>query len=157
MAKMWTLKEDYIVCKFVDKHDVFISAQDLNYLVMKLKDLGFDRSKGAVNKRVYDYQHLLTGQEAKNATDQERTVAEGFLSDSQIQKAYNWIEKYVNELYSPNEEADLVDYSMGRNACDKSQYLPIQAVEVKDKFGWVLDDLLEKYYAKHQTGKKRDA
>ena len=43
---------------------------------------------------------------------------------------------------------------MGGNACDKSQYLPIQAVEVKGKFGWVLDDLLEKYYAKHQTGKK---
>ena len=64
MAQRWSLKEDYIVCKFVYEHDVFISAQDLHCLVLELKENGFDRGKVAVNKRVYNYQYLLTNREA---------------------------------------------------------------------------------------------
>ena len=64
MAQRWTLKEDYIVCKFVYEHDIYMSAQDRDCLALELKKNGFDRSKVAVNKRVDNYQILLTGHDA---------------------------------------------------------------------------------------------
>ena len=151
MAQRWTLKEDYIVCKFVYEHDVFISAQDLHCLVSELKENGFDRGKVAVNKRVYNYQYLLTNREAIYATDQERKVAEAFNSNSQ---QLNWIGEYVERVYCQDKSTDNFDTVLSGTSQKSTQYLTIETIDVKTSFYNVFDELLNKYYEKHKNDGK---
>ena len=162
MARRWTYREDYIVCKYVDENDVFISEQEIYNLVLMLKEEGYERSCEAVSKRVYDYQFLLTRRESKYANEQEYRIAELFIEDSQMAKAQRWINNYVNEVYCDDglcNENDILDSSMSSfsNVPNQmSQYLPIDIPMVEDTFYNVLDELLNKYYTKHKDDKKNN-
>ena len=160
MAQRWSYREDYIVCKYVDEHDVFISDQELYNLTSILKDEGYERSTEAVSKRVCDYQFLLTGRDSKYANEQERRIVELFINGSPMAKTQQWIDNYVSQVYSGDNlcgKEDIIDDSMTflNNAADqKPQYLSIDTPIVEDNFYDVLDELLEKYYEKHKDNKK---
>ena len=162
MSHRWSYREDYLVCKFVDNHDVFVSDQELYALVSILKENGYERSYEAVSKRVYDYKFLLTGRDSKYANEQERRIAEFFTYGSQMAQVQSWITDYVDEVYCDDNfegEDDIIDASMSflNGATNHtSQYLTIDKPIVESTFYEVLTELLDKYYAKHKDGKKTD-
>ena len=80
MAKLWTVKEDLITCKFVcDNQDRYLNAELLYTLRDKLCEAGFEeRSITALNKRAGQYQSLFRGDEAPYATEQMRAVYQSF-------------------------------------------------------------------------------
>lgn len=160
MAQRWTYREDYIVCKYVDEHDVFVSEPEFNDLVLTLEEEGHERSLEAVRKRVYDYQLLLTGRDSKYANDQERRIAELFVQDTPMAQAQRWINSYVNEVYIDEgccDESDIMDGTttfLNNVPNQTTQYLTIDTPIVESTFYVVLDELLEKYYAKHKDERK---
>ncbi len=161
MAQRWSYKEDYIVCKYVYEHVVFISNQELYDLELVLKEQGYSRSHEAVSKRVYDYQFLLTGRDAKYANEQECRIAELFIEGSQISRIQNWIDSYVDEVYCGDcldgEDNDIIDDSIifSNNATSQlPQYLIIDTPMVKDSFYNVFNELYGQYLEKHKDGKK---
>ena len=162
MAQRWTYKEDYIVCKYVNEHDVFVSSQEIHNLVSALKEEGYERSYEAVSKRVYDYQFLLTGQNSKYANEQEHRVAELFIADSNMSRTQKWIDCYVDEVYCVDdlcEADDMTDSSilfLNGTTNQTSQYLMIDTPEIKKTFYTVFDELLTQYFEKHKDKKKTD-
>ena len=150
----WSIIEDSIVCKFLYDNDIFISDQDMENLILKLKEHNFERSKEAVSKRVHNYQYLLTGRQARYATKQEHIVAAGILSESQISNAQDWISRYTKEVYCPVEHTDETTFSLDDTIKNTSHYLPISTLEVQESFYGVLDELLNQYYEKHKNEKK---
>ncbi len=155
MAQRWSFEEDYIVCQYVDEHDIFISSQEIDNIVIALKDKGYNRSREAVSKRVYDYQFLLTGREANYAIEQEYRVSEWFVRDSQMAKTQQWIDKYVEEVYCVDEtscEEDTQNVGiefLNNMPCDKIQYIDIGEPVLENSFKQVLDELLKTYYIQH--------
>ena len=160
MAQRWSYREDYIVCKYVYEHDILISNQDQSNLMFVLKEQGYDRGHKAVSKRVYDYQFLLTGREAKYANEQERRIAELFIASSRMYRAQGWIDSYVDEVYCVDDtccEDDIIDESMkGLNDSPNgtSQYLIIDAPMVKKSFYDIFGELLNNYFENHKDKKK---
>ena len=152
--RRWSIIEDSIVCKFLYDNDIFISAQDMELLLLKLKEHNFNRSKEAVSKRVHNYQYLLTDRQARYATDQERIVAEGVLSESQISDAQDWISGYTKEVYLPGKSTDESSCCLDEIAETESHYIPIQISDATESFYNVFDELLHKYYDKHINDKK---
>lgn len=152
--RRWSIIEDSIVCKFLYDNDIFISAQDMEFLLLKLKEHNFNRSKESVSKRVHNFQYLLTDRQARYATEQERIVAEGVLGESQILDAQNWISGYTKEVYRPGKLTDESHYCLDDIAGTASHYLSIQTSDVTESFYNVFDELLNKYYDKHINDKK---
>ena len=152
--RRWSIIEDSIVCKVLYDNDIFISAQDMECLLLKLKEHNFDRSKESVTKRVHNYQYLLTGRQARYATEQECIVAEGVLRESQISDAQEWISGYAKEVYLPSKSTDELSYCLDDIAGTASHYLSIQTSGVTESFYNVFDELLNKYYDKHINDKK---
>ena len=162
VAKRWTYREDYIVCKYVDEHDVFISNQDKYELMLVLKGHGYDRSLEAVGKRVFDYQLLLTKRDSNYANEQERRISELFIADSNMSRAQRWIDRYIDEIYFGDDlcdEEDMIDSSMAFSnnvANQTSQYLAIDTPMVNKSFYEVFDELLKQYFENHKDEKKTD-
>lgn len=162
MAQRWTFQEDYIVCKYVDEHDVFISDQDKHELMLILKEYGYDRSPEAVSRRVYDYRLLLTNRDSNRANEQERRIAELFIEGSKMSMAQKWIDRYVDEVYCGEDlckEDDILDSSMeflNNDTNQTSQYLAIDIPVVKKSFYEVFDELLKQYFENHKDEKKTD-
>lgn len=63
--KAWSFQEDYIVCKFCEKHEyLFVEEAFLDEIINKLEAEGYpSRSRSAVKKRVYDCIGLLWGRD----------------------------------------------------------------------------------------------
>ena len=160
MAQKWTYNEDYIVCKYVEEHDLFISNQEKHELMSILREHGYDRSLEAIRKRVLDYQFLLTKRDSNYANEQERRIAELFVEGSTMARAQRWIDHYVDEVYHEDdlcEEEDIIDSSLIslNNTIDKtSQYLTIEVPMVSQSFYEVFDELLNQYYESHKDEKK---
>ena len=104
MAERWSIKEDYIVCKFsYERNWEYISAQELHCLMLELKEAGFNsRSKTAVNKRVRDYQLLFSGKYSPYATEQVRTIHQSFLARVNDTALNNSIKFYIVKTYDPD-------------------------------------------------------
>jgi hypothetical protein len=153
MAKRWTFKEDYIVCQYVDEHDIFISSRDLDSIVIMLKEQGYDRTRNSVTQRVYDYQKLLTGLKECYVVEQERRVSEWFIRDSQMDSAQRWISRYVEEVYCEENTSGIDDEQDVRVEFtnNTSKYIAIDTPVLESSFKQVLDELLEVYYTNHTT------
>ena len=154
MARRWSLDEDYIVCKYcVENRWAFTSEVDIEEMQSKLKKAGFpNRSARAIKTRARNYEYLIGGYVGSPCiTNREREVLELVCSGLQMS---HWIDRYVEEIYRPNDIVDDVGCSFDYTDSDMSQYLPIGEVDTRPSFYEVLDELLEKYYAKHQKDAK---
>lgn len=104
MAKRWSLKEDYIVCKFSYENAwKCISTEELHGLMLELKEAGFSsRSKAAVNKRVRDYQCLFCGEKSLYATNQVLSTYQVFMDRINNPFLYNGIKSFISETFVSN-------------------------------------------------------
>ena len=103
MADRWSLREDYIVCKFAYEH-VWenISIELFDCLMSQLDEAGFSlRSNTAVNKRVRDYQLLFNGCELSHVSQQVRLVYQSYLGKVNNPDLNKSIKSYIAETYDP--------------------------------------------------------
>lgn len=108
MANRWSFKEDYIVCKYSYEH-VWkeLSTEELNCLMLKLKDAGFNsRSESAIKSRVHDFQMLFIGVNSSRVPNQVRTIHQGFCSRINNPDLTKRIESYIAITYDPNAITD---------------------------------------------------
>ena len=158
MAQRWSLNEDYIVCKYcVENRWAFTSDVDIEQIQSKLERAGFsNRSARAIKTRARNYDYLIGEYvESPCMTTHEREVLDIVYSGKQLS---NWIDRYVEEVFRPNDSVDDIGYTFDDKRSDMHQYLAIGEVEMKPSFYDILDELLEKYYAKHEKdGKTRGA
>lgn len=149
MAKRWSLNEDYIVCKYcVENRWAFSSDVDIEIIRSKLVKAGFpNRSNLAIKTRARNYDYLIGGYvDSPRTTSQEREVLE--LVYGGMQTAH-WIDARVAEIYNPEMLFD-DDYTMNDSGSNMTKYLPIGEVIVEPSYCNVLNELMEKYYAKHR-------
>lgn len=108
MAKRWSFKEDYIVCKFAYENAwLCIFEDDLDCLMLKLKEAGFSsRSKVAVNKRVRDYQCLFCDDRSPYATTQVLSIYKAFVDRINNCSLNESIKSFISENFEPNESFD---------------------------------------------------
>ncbi len=158
MAKRWSINEDYIVCKYcVENQCAFTNDVDIEEMRSKLEKAGFsNRSASAIKTRARNYDYLIGGYvDSPCMSDRECEVLDLVYGGMQRSR---WIDRYIEEIYRPIECADDIYYSFGHEAPNMSQFLDIGEVEAQPSFYDVLDELLEKYYAKHKKdGKTRGA
>lgn len=143
MAKRWTFKEDYIVCKYSYQHIwKELSTEELNCLMLKLKDAGFDsRSESAIESRVRDFQMLFIGGNSSHVSNQVRTIHQGFCFRINNPDLTKRIESYIAEAYDPNTITDTtVDLF---NEHDNLLH-QIYNTEYASKFPMVLQKLIDK-------------
>ena len=157
MAQRWSLEEDYIVCKYcVENRWAFSSDVEIDLIKSLLEEAGFStRSNIAIKNRARNYDYLISNVDAPYATDQEREVLDIVYSGRQ---RFDFIQRYVKELYCSDDLKGETEEYLEYNAKNTSSYLPLSTLEVKPAFYYVLNELLEKYYAKHEKeGKTRGA
>ena len=154
MAQRWSLNEDYIVCKYcVENRWAFTSDVDIEQIQLKLERAGFsNRSARAIKTRARNYDYLIGEYvESPCMTTQEREVLDIVYSGKQLSHC---IDRYVEEVFRPNDSVDDSGYTLDDKRSDMHQYLAIGEVEMKPSFYDILDELLEKYYAKHEKDGK---
>lgn len=103
MADRWSLREDYIVCKFAYEHTwENISIELFDCLMSQLDEAGFSlRSNTAVNKRVREYQLLFNGCELSHVSQQVRLVYQSYLGKVNNPDLNKSIKSYIAETYDP--------------------------------------------------------
>ena len=157
MAKRWSINEDYIVCKYcVENRWAYSSDVEIEWIKALLENAGFpSRSNMSIKRRARNYDYLIGGRDTFHATPQEREVLDIVFNGSQRS---GFIDRYVKEVYRPNEVTGEMEAHLEDNMKNSSCYLPISKPEVKSTFYSVLNELLEKYYKKYeQEGKTRGA
>lgn len=119
MAERWSLKEDYIVCKYSYAHNWgCLSSEELHCLMSELKESGFaSRSLQAVDKRARDYRLLFSGYEAPHIAEQAKWICKSFLEMADNTRLIKNIRTYVAEMYQPNIETDDVINPAMINTC----------------------------------------
>lgn len=166
MANRWSLKEDYIVCKFSYENAwKCISTEGIHGLMLELKKAGFNtRSKLAVNKRVRDYQCLFCGDKAPYAVNQVRSIYQSFSARVNNLDLTKSIKSYIAEVYDPNVITDdttstMVDlYSKhdglihSKRAIDYSSTFPMVLQKFIDQKGFKKHkEIYNKIYMKQDT------
>ena len=108
MARRWSFKEDYIVCKFYLEH-AQSWKENFETLMAMLRDNDFlSRDRGSVRMRVQNYESLHTGKGLSNVAKQSRDIYSAML------KRIINPEKY-QVLYSQLDSAALDSLTKGGN------------------------------------------
>lgn len=159
MAQRWTVKEDYIVCKFCQEQEYEdIECEVLDQLITRLEKAGFNsRSSTAIYKRAQTFTYLFRGWESPYATNQVLQIYQVVSSQHQMREAYQWVNRYVEEMYCQNTQAntDLNIYEADNTFANSTRLLFIDMPEVKEPFYNVFHELLKKYYEKHMSSGKK--
>lgn len=104
MAKRWSFKEDYIVCRY--SYEYFgkdLSTKELNCLILKLKEAGFNsRSENAIMKRAHDFQMLFIGVDSYRIPNQVKLIQKGFCAKANNPDLTKRIKSYISKTYDPN-------------------------------------------------------
>lgn len=158
MADRWSLREDYIVCKFAYEHAwEKISIELLDCLMSQLDEAGFSsRSNTAVNKRVRDYQLLFNGCELSHVSQQVRLVYQSYLDKVNNPDLNKSIKSYISETYDPsatatedslNSKGFSVDEYTGNNNLSDYKYI----MDFNLTFPMVLQKFIDKKgFKKHK-------
>lgn len=157
MAQRWKFEEDYIVCKFCQEKEYDdIVGCNLDELMDRLARKGFNaRSKVAVEKRARDFTYLLRGWESPYATSQVLQIYEAVYSEPQMREAYQWVNRYVEEMYCEKANIDRSMCGINNTFTNCTRFLSIDVPEVKESFYNIFHELLEQYYKKHMLGGKK--
>ena len=156
MAKQWTVKEDFITCKFVcDNQDRYLSAELLYNLRDELCAAEFEeRSIIALNKRASQYQSLFRGDEAPYTTEQMRMIYQSFTTRDN-ENLIGSIRSCIAETFDPNARTeDVIDrIPLLANLSDEGNGLTNYACSVNmcETFPMVLERFIEKKgFQKHK-------
>ena len=147
MAKRWSFKEDYIVCKYSYEHRwKDLSSEELNFLMLKLKEDGFDsRSESAIIKRTRDFQMLFIGVNASRVPNQVIAIHQGFCSRLNNPDLTNRIKSYIEETFDPNAATSIVadpTIDLVSNHDDLTNL--VYKIEYASTFPMVLQKLIDK-------------
>ena len=106
MAQRWTFEEDYIVCRFSFKY-LFgnVSRKELDLLILELKESGFtERSIGAINRRVRDYQEIFIGRPDYLATEQVKAIATAYMHRMENPGRLKELQLCIDKMLQQNED-----------------------------------------------------
>lgn len=146
MASKWTIREDYIVCKYSYEHAwKNLTIEQLNELMGRLENNGFNsRSKIAVDKRVRDYQCLFRGMKSPYATSQVILIYQTFMNRVNNPQIYQSIKSFVAETFSPNEEVDNISVAPHLSSEQNNSTNYVHTIEYSSTFPMVLQKLIDK-------------
>ena len=102
--KKWSLREDYIVCKYTYEH-IYKSGviEPLRYLMQELHECGFNsRSENAVNKRSRDYLSLFEGKQLPHITRQVFSTYHTLMDRVNNPSRYESIKTYIAQNFDPD-------------------------------------------------------
>lgn len=102
--KRWSLREDYIVCKYTYKR-IFKDGinEPLHHLMLELQERGFaPRSETAISKRIRNYLSLFEGEESPYATCQVISTYYAFMDRINNPSRYECIKSHVVQTFDPN-------------------------------------------------------
>lgn len=108
-----------------------------------------------MEKRARDFTYLLRGWNAPYATDQVIKVYDAVSSEQQMKYIYQWIDRYVNESYCPDDVVDQTEIALDDTYALSTRFLPIDVPETKEPFYNIFHELLDKYYKKHMSDGKK--
>ena len=155
MAKRWSFKEDYIVCKFAYENAwLYIFEDDLDCLMLKLKEAGFSsRSEVAISKRIREYQCLFRGEESSYATSQILSTYHAFMYKFNNDSLYESIKSFISETFNPdevfNDLKDTVTINVFNKHNDLTNY--VHTIEYCSTFPMVLQKFIDqKGFKKHK-------
>ena len=144
MSRRWTLKEDFIVCKYcAENRWAFSSDVDMDILTDLLVQAGFtDRTRVAITARARDYELLIGAQGRHRANEQMQTTYSNYVEFYRNPECRNRIKSYIKEVYNPNE-ADIIDSSMP-NLSAPSSLGYVHTLDFNESFPMVLQKYLDK-------------
>ena len=96
MAQRWSVKEDYIVCKYCHEHaNGLLWEDELKELSGILVEQGSpQRSLVAISKRVREFSHLLLGEQSPYLNEQISSVFSSFMEKLQNRDIQKRIKSY---------------------------------------------------------------
>ena len=157
MARLWSKKEDIIVCEYcLENPWAFSSDVDVENIMDLLDRAGFEsRSQTAVRKRARDYEVLREENIHPSIPMQVQEVFELINNRPPKEETDLWIERYVCECYCSDSEIDEdVESVLSEPVTNTTHLLTIDTPKTENTFYVVFDKLLNEYYKKHMTGKK---
>lgn len=107
--KAWSFQEDYIVCKFCEKHKYpFVEEVFLDEIINKLEAEGYpSRSRSAVKKRVYDCIGLLCGRDMPSVSDLQKERCNGFSNRKYARHISEELQAYLERNCTYTDETIL--------------------------------------------------
>ena len=147
MAKRWSFKEDYIVCRFAYENAwLCISEEMLDCLMLELKETGFSsRSKSAIAKRAHDFQMLFIGINATRVPNQIRAIYQGFSDRINNPDLTKRIKTYITKAYAPNATTSIeVDSTADLFSKHDDLTNLIYKIDYASTFPMVLQKLIDK-------------
>jgi hypothetical protein len=157
MAKRWSFKEDYIVCKFAYENAwLCIFEDDLDRLMLELKEAGFcSRSEVAISKRIREYQCLFRGEESSYATSQILSTYHVFMYRLNNDSLYESIKSFISETFNPDEvfndskDTGAINKNIFSEHNDLTNY--VHTIEYCSTFPMVLQKFIDqKGFKKHK-------
>lgn len=144
MARRWTAKEDYIVCKYcVENGCDFSNDADVETMMELLFKSGFtDRTKVAVKARAYDYELLINEQGHHRANNQMQVTYGKYMERYCFPEERESIKSHIRELYSP-ADVDVLEYK-GPSLFTATGLEYLYALEYDATFPMVLQKYLDK-------------
>ena len=150
MASRWTMREDYIVCKYAyERPWKVLTDEQYNELMSELQQQGFcARSKVAVDKRVRDYQLLFHGWPSPYATRQVLAVCQTVMNQVDNPDVYKRIKSYIRETFNANEPSSANAFFAGEN--DNTMHY-VHTIDFCSTFPMVLQKFIDqKGFKKHK-------
>lgn len=146
MASKWTIREDYIVCKYSYEHAwKNLTIEQLNELMGRLENNGFNsRSKTAVDKRVHDYQCLFRGMKSPYATSQVVSIYQEYMNRINNPQLYQSIKAFVLETFKPADESASESVPSTLFSEEKNSTNYIHTIEYSSTFPMVLQKFIDK-------------
>ena len=146
MASKWTIREDYIVCKYSYEHAwKNLTIEQLNELMGRLENNGFNsRSKTAVDKRVHDYQCLFRGMKSPYATSQVVSIYQEYMNRINNPQLYQSIKAFVSETFKPIDESASESVPSTLFSEEKNSTNYIHTIEYSSTFPMVLQKFIDK-------------
>ena len=146
MASKWTIREDYIVCKYSYEHAwKNLTIEQLNELMGRLEKNGFNsRSKTAVDKRVHDYQCLFRGMKSPYATSQVVSIYQEYMNRINNPQLYQSIKAFVLETFKPADESASESVPSTLFSEEKNSTNYIHTIEYSSTFPMVLQKFIDK-------------
>ena len=157
MAQRWSVKEDYIVCKYTyEKKAMALYEEGYAELSLILKENGFPaRSQVAITKRVREYICLFLGEQSPYLNEQISSVFSTFMERLQNRDMQGRIKSYIKETYNPAAANDeVIDSSLASSfnlngALATENY--IHTLDFNETFPMVLQKFLDKKGFKKYT------